>query len=63
LSPTLYTIFTADLPKPAINCYNIQYADDITQIITYPGKSRRLMARKTVEEIEKINEYEKKMEK
>ena len=60
LSPTLYTIYTADLPPPAQDCVNIQYADDITQIITYPGKSRPLMANRIVREIEKINYYEKK---
>ena len=59
LSPTLYTIFTSDLPLPAAGCINIQYADDITQIITYPGKSREMMARRTVNEINKINNYEK----
>ncbi len=35
LSPTLFTIYTADIPHPFIDCCNIQYADDITQIIAY----------------------------
>lgn len=59
ISPTLYTIYTNDIPQPAIGSTNIQYADDITQIITYPGKSRQLMASRTKNEIEKINNYEK----
>ena len=36
------------------------YADDITQIITHPGKARMFMSRKTEREIEKINNYETK---
>ncbi len=60
LSPTLYTIYTNDIPDPAVDCTTIQYADDITQIIAYHGKSRHLMANRTTSEIEKINEYEKK---
>lgn len=59
LSPTLYTIYTSDLPQPAWGCLNIQYADDITQIISYPGQSRELMRRRAVSEITKINDYEK----
>lgn len=60
LSPTLYTIYTADLPLPVWGCSNVQYADDITQIITYPGASREMMSRRTVSEILKINKYEEK---
>lgn len=41
LSATLYLIYTSDLPKPAVDCYNIIYADDITQTVTCRGKSRR----------------------
>lgn len=60
LSPTLYTIYIRDIPSPAIDSYNIMYADDITQIITYRGKSRMMMAAKVGNEIEKINLFEKK---
>ena len=60
LSPTLYTIYTADIPQAAHGNLNIQYADDITQIITYQGKSRQFMATRTTQEIEKINNYERK---
>ena len=59
LSPTLYTIYTADTPIPSQGCTYIQYADDITQIITYPGKSKAFMANKIQREIMKINKYEK----
>lgn len=37
ISPTLYAIYTRDLPQPTIGCYSIQYADDVTQIIPVPG--------------------------
>lgn len=60
LSPTLYTLFTSDIPQPSPGCSYIIYADDITQIISYPGKSRQFMARKIQREIIKINNYEKK---
>lgn len=60
ISPTLYTTYTADLPHETGGCINIQYADDVTQIITYPGKSRELTTRRTINEITKVNDYEKK---
>lgn len=47
LSPTLYFIYTNDIPTPATDCTYIQYADDITQIVSYPGRSRAFMANKT----------------
>lgn len=59
ISPTLYTIYTNDIPEPAVECTTIQYADDITQLVVYHGKSRQLMANRTVSEIEKINYFEK----
>lgn len=59
LSPTLYTIYTRDLPEPTIDSYDILYADDITQIITHNGKSKRAMAIKVGREIERINKFER----
>ena len=50
-SPTLYTIYTHDIP-PSITGTNIIYADDITQIINYEGKSKEIMIRKTKREAE-----------
>lgn len=52
ISPTLYTIYTADLFEPAVDCIDIQFANDSTQIITHGGKSRQLIATRTVQEIE-----------
>lgn len=60
LSPTLYTIYTHDIPPPITDGINIQYADDITQIIIQPGKSRNMLARKIEREIAHINNYENK---
>ena len=37
---------------------DIQFADDITQLVKYPGKSREMLARKTEREIKNINQYE-----
>lgn len=50
----------ADLPLPDWDCSNFRYADDVTQIITYPGASREMMCRRTDSEIVKINKYEEK---
>ncbi len=62
LSPTLFTIYTADIPHSSIDFRNIQYIDDITQIITYNGNLRDLMANLAVREITKVNDYERKWE-
>ncbi len=60
ISPTLFSIYTADLPQPGPHCTHISYADDVTQIISQPGNSRKFLARKVEREIIKINEYELK---
>ena len=39
--PTLYTLYTSDMPAPSEGCINNIHADDITQIITHPTKSRK----------------------
>lgn len=59
LSPTLYNIYTADMPLP-INATNTVYADDVTQQITYPGKSKNMLKHRTIREINRLNSYEKK---
>ena len=59
LSPTLFNIYTSDIPAPGPHCTNIAYADDITQIICQPGKSKRYLARKVEREIQAINTFEK----
>lgn len=59
LSPTLFIIYTRDSPH-SISGLNISYADDITQITHHEGRSKNLMNAKTKQEIERINQYEKK---
>ncbi len=60
LSPTLYTLYTNDLPSPEYGCIDTMYADDITQIITSPSKSKLIMKLKIEREIERINKFERK---
>ncbi len=60
LSPTLYTLFTNDLPSPEHGCIDVMYADDITQIITSQSKSKQMMKIKVEREIERINNFERK---
>lgn len=38
LSPTLYSIYTSDIPTLSVGCTNIIYADDITQLIAQISK-------------------------
>ena len=59
LSQTLYIMYTADIPLQGAGCQDIVFADDITQVIIYPHKSRKLMERRTEREIKRINSYEK----
>ena len=58
--PTLYTVFTADMPIPTDGNSYYMYADDITHIIKYQGKSKTIQARRTERAIQTINDYEKK---
>ena len=60
LSPTMYTLYTNYLPSAGAGCIDIMYADDVTQIITAPTKSKRMMKIKVEREINRINRYEKK---
>lgn len=59
LSPTLFSIYTADLPPSGLDSRTI-YADDVTQVITYPGKSKEMMRLRTTRAIKAINDYENK---
>lgn len=60
LSPTLYLIYTSDMPEPAPYSEHLMFADDVTQLVIYPGKSTEIMSNHTGEAIENINRYEKK---
>ena len=61
LSPTLFSFYTHDIPEDTItHAKYISYADDITQIVPYTGKSRNMHAYRTSRAITAINTYEKK---
>lgn len=57
LSPTLYALYTSDCPE-SNSGVNIQYADDVTQIVFYQGRSCQMLNRSTGREIERINAFE-----
>lgn len=59
LSPSLFTIFTADTGELTHSNY-VSYADDVTQIINYHGKSKEFMRRKTERAINELNNYERR---
>ena len=62
LSPTLYIIYTSDIPPPGKNCIGVAFADDITQIIQNFNDNREKLAQGTAREIERVNKFEKKVE-
>ncbi len=59
LSPTLLITCTHDILLP-LRATNISYADDISQIVGYQGKSLAMAQRTTAREIIIIDEYEEK---
>ena len=59
LSPTLYTLYTHDLPEPLPNTEYIAFADDITQITSGRYKHKDA-ARNTEHAIRQINTFERK---
>ena len=59
ISPTLFIYYTSDLPPPTPYSNYIQYADDITQIISHPTKSKQIMKLATQRAITHINTYER----
>ena len=60
-SPTLYILYTRDIPPPAgENNNDVIFADDVTQIIQNLRNDRRALAEATALEIDRINNYENK---
>lgn len=59
LSPTLFITYTRDSPPP-IRGINISYADDVSQITGYRGRSREMAQRETIRNINQINKFEEK---
>ena len=61
LSPTLYTIFTSDCPQSDADAgVNVQYADDVSQIVFHPGRSKQLLNARTGREIARVSSFEAK---
>ncbi len=60
LSPTLYTLYTNDLPPAGPGCMDTLYADDITQIVTTASKSKKMMKMKLEREKDRINRFQRK---
>jgi len=58
LSPTLYILYTANLPQPTPHSNYFSYADDVTQIISHPSKSQHIMKLTTQRAIQNINTFE-----
>lgn len=50
-----YSIYATDLPNPIHDSTNIIYADDITQVVTNQGQSRKFLPKKIAREISNIN--------
>ena len=57
ISPTLFTIYTNDIP-PTKQGTNIIFADDITAITGYQGKSKKMINSITEKEIIIVNKFE-----
>ncbi len=51
LSPTLYTLYTNDLPAAGPSCLDTMYAEDVTQVIITNSKSKLMMKYKAEREI------------
>lgn len=60
LSPTLFNFYTHDIPPSVHENSDMCFADDITQVIMYPMRSRRGLAEITSHEINRINDFETK---
>ena len=60
ISPTLFNLYTSTLPPPTPYSEHTQYADDLSQLTWYPGKSTEIMARITSRAIKNINDHERK---
>ncbi len=55
----LHCLYTNDLPWAGPGCLDTLFADDITQEITTPSKSKLMLKFKIEREIELINKYER----
>ena len=51
LSPTLFIFYTSDIPPPGAGGTDVLFTDDITQIMEYTHRSKKMLARRTEREI------------
>jgi hypothetical protein len=58
LSPTLFNLYTHDIGEPTRGSKYFSYADDVTQIVSTPGKSLNMHALSTKRAIEAIDKFE-----
>ena len=52
--------YTSDLSPSGAGSTDVLFADDVTQIIEYPGRSKKMLALRTQREIERVNNFEQK---
>lgn len=57
---TIYTPLTLPSPQHKVHGTNVSYADDVTQVIGYQGKSLNAPQRRPTNSISRLNEYERK---
>ena len=60
LSPTMFILYTSDIPRAGANSMDILFADDVTQVIENKNNDRQQLAIDTEREIKRINDYESK---
>ena len=60
LSPTLFITYTSDTPPPTQEENHTAFADDHSQLTTYPSKRRAIIASRTIRALKRRKTYEKK---
>ena len=59
LSPTLFILYTRDLPPAGNNCDDVIFADDIPQVIQNFSDNKEELANNTIIGIDRVNHFEK----
>lgn len=60
ISPTLFLLYTNNLPAAGPGCIDVIFADDVTEIITHPSKPVNMMSKRIIQEITRVKTYEYK---
>ena len=58
ISTTMFIFYTSDLSPAGTGSTDVLFADDVTQVIEYPGRSKKMLALRTQREIEMVNNFE-----